>query len=37
MISSCSSCGEGDGNNSGNNNDSSLSDNGSGTDEHCNR
>lgn len=32
MISSCSSCGEGDGNNSGNNN--SLSDNALGTDEH---
>lgn len=36
MISSCSSCGEGDGSNSGdNNNSSSLSDNGSGTDENA--
>ena len=35
MISSCSSCGEGDGTNSGSNSNSSLSENSSGTDEHA--
>lgn len=35
MISSCSSCGEGNGNSSGNNDTSTLSDNGSGTDEQA--